>query len=488
MKPTVGGIYIREDVWGLPEWDPTLLWYARGVAGMQAKPITDPTSWRYQAAIHDYVRAGDPLAVNGEALPSTADQNKFWRQCQHGGWFFLPWHRGYLAHFEQTVRAEIVRQGGPSDWALPYWNYSDDEEPRARLVRKEFRDRTLPDGKPNALANVVRGQNPGEITHGAATGDFGIDENDVALDCLTQPLFQAGIGAQSFGGPATGFHHNPGPSGALEATPHGAVHSEVGGWLGQFHTAGLDPLFWLHHANIDRLWEVWLKRNAAFANPSSAAWLTALVFPIHNATGAATTFTSKDVLDTRAPLLAYEYEDTSDPLETAGLAAVGGEPPMPGEEPPATVLAGASAGPVALSAEVTTARIPVDPALRTTEGAALADAGPGAGRVYLNVENIVGTDNTASYRVYINTPEGQPPSKEHYAGLLPMFGVAEASRDGDQHGGSGLTQVLDITDLVNRLKGANTWRPDDLKVTFVPKRKERTGSGLKVGRISLYYS
>ena len=142
MKPVANGIHIREDVWSLPEWDPTLLWYARAVDGMQRKPIMDPTSWRYQAAIHDYVRARDPLAVNGEALPSTADQNKYWKQCQHNSWFFLPWHRGYLAYFEQTVRAEIVRQGGPSDWAVPYWNYSDDEQPNARLVRKEFRPPT----------------------------------------------------------------------------------------------------------------------------------------------------------------------------------------------------------------------------------------------------------------------------------------------------------------------------------------------------------
>ena len=98
---------------------------------MSARPITYPTSWRYQAAIHDYIRTRDPLAVNGETMPSSADQTKYWRQCQHGSWFFLPWHRGYLAYFEQIVRAEIVRQGGPADWALPYWNYSDDEEPNA---------------------------------------------------------------------------------------------------------------------------------------------------------------------------------------------------------------------------------------------------------------------------------------------------------------------------------------------------------------------
>ena len=485
MKPAAGGIHIREDVWELTEWDPTLLWYARAVKGMSARPITDPTSWRYQAAIHDYIRTRDPLAVNGETMPSSADQTKYWRQCQHGSWFFLPWHRGYLAYFEQIVRAEIVRQGGPADWALPYWNYSDDEEPNARLVRKEFLTPTLPDASPNALADASR---EGPISMVGGAGDFGIDDFDVALDCLEQPTFEAGVGSASFGGPATGFHHNSGPAGDLEAVPHGSVHVGVGGWLGAFNTAGLDPLFWLHHANIDRLWQVWLNRNPAFENPSDAAWLTAVAFAIHDASGQPITFTSQDVLDTRAPSLAYAYEDTSDPLATAGLAAAGGPVTMAGQKPPPTVLAGASHSSVALASDVTTAHVTVDPTVLPTAGAALAGAGPGAGRVYLNLENITGTDNTSSYRVYVNAPEGVSLPKENYAGLLPMFGVEEASNSAALHGGSGLTYVLDITRLVERMKNTRTWRDGELKVTFVQKRKGNKVPDLKVGRISLYYS
>ena len=28
--------------------------------------------------------------------PSTANIKRYWTQCQHGSWYFLPWHRGYL--------------------------------------------------------------------------------------------------------------------------------------------------------------------------------------------------------------------------------------------------------------------------------------------------------------------------------------------------------------------------------------------------------
>src|SRR6516225_462217 len=125
LKPS--GRYImaqvrqRRDVWKLDEWDPILLWYAKAIGTMQTRAMQDPTSWRYQAAIHDYVAGADPLAQAGDVLPSNGDQNRFWQQCQHGSWFFLSWHRMYLFYFEQIVTAAIVQLGGPANWALPYW-------------------------------------------------------------------------------------------------------------------------------------------------------------------------------------------------------------------------------------------------------------------------------------------------------------------------------------------------------------------------------
>ena len=99
---------IRKDILKMSNpWDPTVLWYARAVGEMQKRPIKDPTSWRYLAAIHGF----DPQLWQqhgylqaGEALPSAADQNTYWRQCQHQSWYFMPWHRGYLAAFAAWLR------------------------------------------------------------------------------------------------------------------------------------------------------------------------------------------------------------------------------------------------------------------------------------------------------------------------------------------------------------------------------------------------
>src|SRR6185295_2526341 len=152
-------VRMRRDVWKLATWDPILFWYAKAVTAMKARPLTDPTSWRYQAAIHEYNRSHDPFAAPGDSLPPAAERQKYWNQCQHNSWFFLSWHRMYLACFERIVADTIVALGGPPGWALPYWNYSDDSNSDARRLPRAFREATLSDGTPNDL--LVAARNPG---------------------------------------------------------------------------------------------------------------------------------------------------------------------------------------------------------------------------------------------------------------------------------------------------------------------------------------
>ncbi|WP_442869378.1 tyrosinase family protein [Bradyrhizobium sp. CCBAU 11430] len=57
----------------------------------------------------------------------------------------------------------------------------------------------------------------------------------------------------------------------LELDPHGAVHDLVGGDMGNIRASAKDPVFWVHHANIDRLWTVWTKM-AGHTNPNDTRW------------------------------------------------------------------------------------------------------------------------------------------------------------------------------------------------------------------------
>lgn len=483
----------RKDVWRLGAWDDTLLWYARAIANMQTLPINDPSSWRYQAAIHDYIREFDPLADPSDTLPSTSQMKRFWSQCQHNSWFFLPWHRMYLAFFEQIVAKFVADMGGPSDWALPYWNYSDQTNSNARRLPPAFRSQNLPDGSINPLRVEER-------VLGANDGDELGDMFDIELEtCLEEPLFISVTGGEAgFGGPHTIFNHSEGDVGDVERVPHGSMHGAVGGltgWMSAFNTAALDPVFWLHHCNIDRLWSVWLRRNSSHLNPTENAWLTEVPFDFHDADGNIVTMTPSQVVTTTAAPLLYEYEDTSDPLPSA--------PPMADaakvltmKEPVIPEMVGATDQPLTLAGERTTTSLQVNQPTGPAAMAAMGDESGSAGkRVHLKIENITSTGLACAYSVYVNLPEGADPANypELHAGVLPMFGVVESSDPSRGHAGSGLQYTLDITEVVRALESMNGWNPDTMKLTFVPKQRQAgaaapTGAPVQVGRVSLYYS
>jgi tyrosinase len=472
----------RRDAWKLAVWDDTLLWYARAVRAMQARPATDGKSWAYQAAIHDFLDD----TPQTPPLPSSQHQATFWRQCQHSCWFFLPWHRMYLLHFERIV-AKTIKDDlqGPANWALPYWNYSDSTNPNAQVIPPAFREVTMPDGSHNPLRIEER--------------DFGNDGQPVGFPedvdvctALNKTQFTAqGLGGDpGFGGGQSGFNHGRGfgtIAGELERVPHGSMHVAVGGHMAGFDTAGLDPLFWLHHSNIDRLWEVWRRRNPANVDPTQPLWLTGVSFKFNDQNTQTVSHTSSQFVNLAAPLLDYTYEDLTDPC--TGLEGAALEVPMPDRRPE---MVGATNRPVQLGSvpSVTELSIgrPSGPVLESLEA---VGATP---HTYLNIENITGTGKPVSYAVYLNVPDGEDPAqhRELFAGILPMFGLEEASQRDDQHSGSGLQYTLDISGVVRRLQAQGAWNPEAVRVTFVPRRAgtspglEAPERGIQVGRVSVY--
>jgi tyrosinase len=56
----------------------------------------------------------------------------------------------------------------------------------------------------------------------------------------------------------------------LEGNPHGTAHTSFGGSISQIPTAAKDPLFFLLHCNVDRLWAKWQKKFVRF-DPAQAS-------------------------------------------------------------------------------------------------------------------------------------------------------------------------------------------------------------------------
>jgi tyrosinase len=533
--------YTRANAWnnGGTFDNPDLLWYAKGVGAMQARELSDPSSWWYFAAIHgEYVSTyappetafpgwgflPAPPPVPTSPQPSQSEQDQFWDQCQHQSWYFPPWHRGYLLALEAQIRADVINLGGPATWALPYWNYFGPGQ--EFNIPPAFTQQTLPDGSPNPLFVTARygPDNDGNIyvPTPAAILQHPNDPNfvygPVTQDCMSNDLYtgtDAATPPPGFGGPNTGFSHGGGTSGNLESNPHNLVHVYVGGNAPDGQTyglmsdpglAGLDPIFYLHHGNIDRMWAAW-NATSSNTNPTDPNWLNGpaaigereFVMPWPG--GSSWVYTPQQM--TSLDQLDYTYDSLPAPAPaaealvaqrltrlgaTAAAARVqGGAAVTPGKK---VELVGASQGALAIKRSGARTTVTLDAGVRRKVSASLAGASETAqpDRVFLNLENVRGTHDASVLSVYINLPEGANPSEhpELLAGSVGLFGLRRASLADGRHGGQGLNFVLEITKIVDALHLDNALDVDSLQVRIVPHQPVPEQAEITVGRISIY--
>jgi tyrosinase len=452
----------RQDVWKLTrdegDWPAVLVAYDQAVGVLRDRTPDKPLSWTFLAAMHGLA------APNGR--PDTS--NPLWSNCQHGSWFFLAWHRMYLRAFELAIQDAL----GDDDWSLPYWYAVDPDDPDTSILPPAFLDRTK---------NLFTDKRSAPANGGRRLPDL----SQFLVEALRADLFSTATGVSTFGG---GERDRPSFNGEevglLEGAPHGGVHSYVGndydrqgrpvrrGWMGSFYTAALDPIFWLHHSNIDRLWQVWLDLDPGNANPTDDPTWVDTEFSFPKVGGGLHTWSIGEVLDLET--IGYEYASTAPPSAVvpgvappvAGVPDIGLEEVAVPEPLPPQVIGTTVDVPIATSEAVG-----VELAEPADLGLELAAGEPaGDGRVFLRVEGVTGTAAAGVYEVYLNVPPGESPAEhpELLAGSLSTFGLAEASQRDDVHDGSGLTTVLDVTSVRDELERADRWDPGRLQVSFRP--------------------
>ena len=165
---------------------------------------------------------------------------------------FLPWHRAYLLDLERELQ-----QIDPSV-ALPYWRF---DQPAPRLFARTFL------GVSDTLGRVqFTPTNPLRFwATDQATGILRLPDFDTATAgafVISEASTLALGGAQQL---YASFL-------SMEGNPHGSAHVSFRGFISDIPTAARDPLFFLLHANVDRLWAKWQWFNRRFDAASVATY------------------------------------------------------------------------------------------------------------------------------------------------------------------------------------------------------------------------
>ena len=287
---------VRHNVY-TPEGKKALALFEKAVGLMKARSARDPgdpLGWAYQAGIHgiwnlDYENPQlfsgqessgqqfvDFAVENGfDTRKNILNGNTVLNNCTHFAWIwnggdrsiaqkvtindaspanFMAWHRLYLQYFEEIVRENLRLSDDPDSetWALPYWAYLNKDQ---GVMPELLRD------PESSLYTAYR--NP-ELNKGTT-----INEIDVP-DWMTAPSEWSEMALSGLG--ETGYLAM---GGKIENVPHNQFHILAGtdgnlfrgdGLMLPTGAAAFDPVFWIHHSFIDKIWSAYNKTdNASYA-------------------------------------------------------------------------------------------------------------------------------------------------------------------------------------------------------------------------------
>jgi tyrosinase len=204
----------------------------------------------------------------------------------YGHWSigFCAWHRQYLRVFEQALQTEVPGV------TIPYWDWTDHVDAIGKLFTDDFLG-SLRVGAPGPVPDSVL-RNPVPPAERPAWWPAGANGYRI------HPLLRDGFGSRLARGSAgVGWPPSAAAIQSLEqlvieqpdAHPlwffwlvleqghpdlttrtHNTGHNFIGGHMATGNSPN-DPVFWLHHANVDRLWANWQARRLADVPGSTPA-------------------------------------------------------------------------------------------------------------------------------------------------------------------------------------------------------------------------
>jgi tyrosinase len=172
----------------------------------------------------------------------------------HGAPGFLPWHRAYLLDLERDLQAI-----DPSV-SLPYWRF---DQPAPNIFTPDFFGESDQNGTVQFSAT-----NP--LQFWRTDGDLGVIRRPLFPTSAAPPNLLNQAQTLVLGGASNTFRLFR----RMEGNPHGSAHVSFGGSISDPATAPKDPLFFLLHCNVDRLWATWQRKFSRFDPAVSASFDT----------------------------------------------------------------------------------------------------------------------------------------------------------------------------------------------------------------------
>ncbi|WP_171263430.1 tyrosinase family protein [Acinetobacter silvestris] len=411
-------------------------------------------------------------AIRNQTVSDDKIAQDVWGSCPHGSDMFLPWHRLYLHFFNKTLK----KASGSTEFQLPYWKYEDNYDGEtfsvalptqftkpASSVYSQYRTKGLNTGQQRITAYM---NGKGDGVDILASNAF------EAVDFFSKEKNEKGI---------KGF------SNEIEGNPHGMMHCGVGAnciapYIGLVPAAGNDPIFYLHHRNIDRLWQKWMEtksngeeitlewvKNNLGMDP---AWFEKeMIFVDENGNKV-----TVKVADAFSPEYMPKYDDLDLKNTEHSLGALKAiSSPLGSHESfdlKSTAILGQMPEKINLAAPAKNLKFNLNN--KPAES-------------FLKLENIELKNNPLlTYGVYLVNKEN---SKKSYLMTFSYFGVDEGGHG--HHSGAKLNDVqLNISDNLKEIGATNfdqlqlIFKPTDL--TTKPVFTQQNDAGITIGKISFY--
>lgn len=300
----------------------------------------------------------------------------------------------------------------------------------------------------------------------------------IILGGLSPKEFNIADAPHSFTSSKTSSHHVPPPDSTvfstLEGFPHNKVHNYIGGY-GSIETSDpqpgpfgnmtnnlspIDPVFFLHHANMDRLWDVWTRKQQAMGLPHRPAdadretfFSEPFLFFVDGKGDPVVAGKAEDFFD--MAVFEYDYEPGSGEQiipQTVAAAPAEAQPTIRGS----------------VAANVATVAVPqalVQSHLAASRAQPLVAA--------VTLTRPTGPSAPREFDVLVNAPEGVTrvsADSPYYAGTFALFGAPMPDMHG--HGGTDLTFAVPLPQTLQAFTALAAGADATLNIRVVPSHGE----------------